>query len=291
MEDLDADAQRAVIRRALDLGVNWFDTAAGYGDGKSEESLGSALARIGLPPEIHMATKVRLLPEHLRDIRGRVRTSLAASAARLRVPRLTLLQLHNAITASRGDEPTSITPADVLGPTGVLEAFREAQANGLVQHLGLTGVGQAAPLREVVSSGAFDTIQTPYSLLNPSAGRDMPPDFPEANYGNVIAAAVRERMGVFAIRVFAGGALLGSPPSAYTHKTPFFPLALYERDARRAYALAALMPPGQSLQQAAIRFVLDDPRVASAIVGFREPHQLDEVAAALDAPPRAEWWS
>jgi aryl-alcohol dehydrogenase-like predicted oxidoreductase len=198
---------------------------------------------------------------------------------------VTLLQLHNAVTAARGAEPTSVPPADILGPAGILEAFRKLQANGLVQYLGLTGIGQAGPLREVVASGAFDTIQTPYSLINPSAGHEMPSDFPEANYGNVIAAAARQEMGVFAIRVFAGGALLGKPPSAYTHKTLFFPLTLYERDARRAQALAALLPSRQSLQAAAVRFVIDDPRVASAIVGFREPSQLDEAIAALNAPP------
>jgi aryl-alcohol dehydrogenase-like predicted oxidoreductase len=285
MDELGVEAQRAAIRRALDLGINWFDTAAGYGDGKSEESLGTAFSHLGLPSGVHIATKVRLLPEHLADVRGRVHASLADSLARLKVPGVTLLQLHNAVTAVRGDEPTSVTPADVLGRGGILEAFRELQANGLVRYLGLTGVGQARPLREVVASGAFDTIQTPYSLLNPSAGRDMPSDFPESNYGNVIDAAARQGMGVFAIRVFAGGALLGKPPSAYTHRTLFFPLAPYERDARRTRTLAARLPPGQSLQAAAVRFVLDDPRVAAAIVGFREPEQLNEAVAALNALP------
>ena len=52
------------------------------------------------------------------------------------------------------------------------------------------------------------------------------------------------RMGVFAIRVFAGGALLGQPPSAHTLKTPYFPLALYERDAERARQLLRRARPG-----------------------------------------------
>lgn len=285
MENSGAEAQQAAIRRALDLGINWFDTAPGYGDGKSEASLGAALANLGRPSGLHIATKVRLLPEHLGDIRGQVRLSVAASLRRLALPRVTLLQLHNAVTANRGDEPTSITPADVLGPGGVLEAFRELQEDGLVAHIGLTGVGHAGSLREVVASAAFDTIQTPYSLLNPSAGRDVPANFPETDYGNIIGEAARHGMGAFAIRVLAGGALLGASPSAYTLTTRFFPLALYERDVRRARALLPHMVPGQPLAAVAIRFVLDDPRLAAAIVGFREPGQIDEAVTALTMPP------
>ena len=59
MEELDPDDQCLVIRYAIDLGINWFDTAAGYGDGKSEATLGAALGRLGRPTGIHIATKVR----------------------------------------------------------------------------------------------------------------------------------------------------------------------------------------------------------------------------------------
>jgi len=137
----------------------------------------------------------------------------------------------------------------------------------------------------VASSGAFDTIQTPYNLLNPSAGLAMPPDFAEADYGNIIDACADQDMGVFAIRAFAGGALLGSAPSAHTHRTPFFPLALYERDRARAAGLAALLPPGRSLQAAALRFVLDDSRLSSAIIGFRTSGEIEQAVAGLQSPP------
>jgi aryl-alcohol dehydrogenase-like predicted oxidoreductase len=113
----------------------------------------------------------------------------------------------------------------------------------------------------------------------------MPPDFAEANYGNIIGACAGQEMGVFAIRVFAGGALLGKPPSPYTHKTLFFPLALYKRDAQRAAALAGLLPPGCSLQGAAIRFILDDLRLTSAIIGFRSAAEIEQAVAALAGPP------
>lgn len=59
MDELGPDEQCATIRRALDIGINWFDTAAGYGNGLSELSLGQAFARLGLPEGAHIAAKVR----------------------------------------------------------------------------------------------------------------------------------------------------------------------------------------------------------------------------------------
>ena len=284
MAELGAEDQREVVRHAIEVGINWFDTAAGYGDGKSEASLGAALGHLGFPEGIHIASKVRYLPEHLSNTRDHTHVSVAASLKRLGVKQIALLQLHNSITAIRGEEPTSVTPLDVLGKGGVLEAFRELQAEGRVEHIGLTGIGQAAALREVICSDTFDTMQVPYSLLNPSAGRLVPPDFHETDYGNIIADCGSRAMGVFAIRVFAGGALLGNLPSAHTLKTPFFPLALYERDRVRADSLTALLPPGQTLHGAALQFALAHPHLSSAIIGFRTPAEIDSAITALASP-------
>jgi aryl-alcohol dehydrogenase-like predicted oxidoreductase len=284
MAELSPDEQCAVIRRTLDAGINWFDTAAGYGNGLSESSLGRAFARLGVPSGVHVATKVRYPEERLGDIRGHTRESVAASLKRLGLPRVALLQLHNSITAKRGDEPTSLTPRDVLGAGGVLDAFRELQAEGLVEHLGLTGIGQPEAMREVVGSGAFDTMQVPFNALNPSAGYPMPAGFAETDYGNIIADCGMQGMGVFAIRVFAGGALLGAAPSAHTLKTPFFPLHLYERDRRRAERLRERLGAEADLGSLGLRFVLSHPHVSAAIVGFRASGQVGEAAGADMTP-------
>ncbi len=212
----DSPRQRQVVRQALDVGINWFDTAATYGQGQSEHNLGGVFRELGAASAVHVATKVRLTGKDLDDIRGAVRRSLAASLQRLQLPRVTLLQLHNSITRRRGDEPTSITPHDVLGPGGVAEAFEQLQGDGLVQHLGLTGIGHPAALREVVGSGRFATMQVPFHLLNPSAGHGVPEDYEETNYGEIIADCAAANMGVLAIRVLAGGALgRQSPQSAH----------------------------------------------------------------------------
>lgn len=278
----DGDHQRKVIAHAIERGINWFDTAATYGGGTSEDNLGRGLHELNAAGKVHLATKVRLMPEDLGDIRSAVRRSVEGSLQRLRLPRVTLLQLHNAITERRGDEPTSVTPDDVLRPGGIADALEELKREGVTAHLGLTGIGQPAAMTEVIRSGRFDAIQTPYHLLNPSAGREMENDFAEKNYGNIVAESATAKMGVLAIRVLAGGALAGNPPSPHTLKTPFFPLSLYERDRDRAARLQAALKPGQTLPREAVRFALAHPQIHAAIVGFASTEQIDEAIAALD---------
>ena len=283
----DRARQVKVVAHAVERGINWFDTAATYGGGQSETNLGRALEELGASGRVHVATKVRLSVEDLSDIRRAVRRSFADSLKRLRLPRVTLLQLHNSITQRRGDEPTSITPSEVLSAQGVAETFNDLRAEGLVSHVGLTGIGNPAALAEVVNSGSFETMQTPFHLLNPSAGHRMAEDFGETNYGNIIANCAQVGMGVLAIRVLAGGALAGNPPSPHTLKTPFFPLDLFERDRRRATHLCEALGLRQPLPQAAIRFALAHPHISSALIGFGEAWQVDQALEAMvaDVPP------
>jgi aryl-alcohol dehydrogenase-like predicted oxidoreductase len=281
------DLQRETIARAVELGVNWFDTAATYGEGRSEENLGRALAELGLAEKVHVATKIRIMPEQLDDVRGVARRSLLASLERLRLDRVTLVQVHNSVTTQAGAEPTSITPAQVLASGGLLEEMERLRRDGLVEHFGLTGLGEPAALREVIASGAFATIQIPYNLLNPSAGCEVSADFSQTNYGNVIEACRRRGMGVFVIRVLAGGALAGRPPSPHTLKTPFFPLELYRQDCARADRLAALLPANLRREEAAVRFAISHPAVASAIVGLGAPAEADEIVAYAARGPLA----
>src|SRR4051794_16148236 len=127
----DADAQAAVLQRALDAGVNWIDTAAGYGDGRSELGIGRALRQLGAAGRMHVATKVRLSVEDLADPEAAVRRSLAGSLGRLGLESVTLLQLHNGITARRGEIAASLTPQDILGR--VREALDRVRADGLTR--------------------------------------------------------------------------------------------------------------------------------------------------------------
>jgi aryl-alcohol dehydrogenase-like predicted oxidoreductase len=269
--------------------VIWFDTAPGYGNGESETNLGRVLAALESGAAAHIATKVRVPPEALGDPAEFVRRSVEESLTRLRVPRVTLLQLHNGIARSRDDEPAALAPHDVLRPGGVAEAMAKVRDAGLVQHVGLTGTGHPEAMRAVVRSGLFDTIQVPFNALNPTAGTSEPIEG-ETDYGNVIADCAAQNMGVFAIRVFAGGALFDQPPSAHTLKTPYFPLALYQRDLDRARQLRERIVGRFTPTEFAVRFALSHPAVSSAIIGFGSPEHVDEVARVrLDEPLHAEF--
>ncbi|HSQ56304.1 MAG TPA: aldo/keto reductase, partial [Gemmata sp.] len=256
----DRDLQHATVKRAIDAGINWFDTAAGYGNGKSEANLGRVLEELGAKERVYVATKVRIPADAFTDVAGYVNRSVEESLSRLGLSRVPLLQLHNGITRERGDEPASVAVADVLGPRGIVEAFRELRAAGLVEHFGLTGTGQPDAIRQVIASGEFETIQTPFNILNPSAGQ-TDAAAGDSDYGNIFGDCAARGIGVFAIRVFAGGALLNQPPSAHTLRTPFFPLSLYERDLERARRVRERLPKGTSMAEAAVQFALGHPAV------------------------------
>src|SRR5215831_16844969 len=104
---MPSDQERAVAR-AIDLGINFFDTAPAYGEGQSEKNLGRVLK--SLRPDVVVATKFRVPPAPPAGAAGAVRASLESSLGRLGLPRVDLLQLHNPI----GSGPGGLAPAAVL---------------------------------------------------------------------------------------------------------------------------------------------------------------------------------
>src|ERR1700684_14571 len=95
-----ADQERAVAR-ALEVGVNYFDTAVQYGDGESEKNLGRILGKLK-PANVVVGTKDRLPTADFGRIGDAIATSLDASLARLRLARVDIFHLHNAVTATGG---------------------------------------------------------------------------------------------------------------------------------------------------------------------------------------------
>ena len=101
----------------------------------------------------------------------------------------------------------------------------------------------------------------------------------------MIEDCARENMGVFAIRVFAGGALAGQPPSPHTYKTKFFPLDLFRRDQQRGDNLRDLLGTQADLRESALRFVLSHADISSAIIGFGDSSHVDDALSYLEAGP------
>ena len=270
----DRELQRRTIRHALEAGINWFDTAGTYGNGQSETNLGAVLRELGAENTVHVATKIRLMTKHFSDIKESIKISVAESLERLGLSRVTLIQLHNSITPNRGDQPTSITPRDVLGKGGVLEAFDELRAEGLIEHFGLTGLGDRSSLLEVIRAGPWAAIQVCLSLTDPRRSEC-----------DLLSACAQQGIGVIAIRVLAGGALVGQPPSAHTLTTKFFPLDIYRHDQEEAARLVQRLPPILSLKEAAIRYALSDATISTALIGFACREQIEEAVRFANAGP------
>ena len=163
-----ADQERAVAR-ALEAGVNYFDTAVQYGDGASERHLGGILRRLGAKDAL-VGTKVRLRPAEFGRIAAAVAASLDGSLRRLQREHVDIFHLHNAVTTAGGGESLSVR--QVLEE--VAPAFQALRAAGKLRLLGLTAVGETAALQQVIDAGVFGSAQVTYNMLNPSAGSAFP---------------------------------------------------------------------------------------------------------------------
>ncbi|HEY7365761.1 MAG TPA: aldo/keto reductase, partial [Methylomirabilota bacterium] len=191
-----ADRERAVAR-ALELGLNYFDTAPSYGDGQSELHLGQVLR--ALKPQVYVGTKFRLEADDLKDVARAVARSLETSLGRLGLERVDLLQLHNPITTK--PHPGWLEPQRVLGE--VVPALQELRRQGKIRFLGMTAIGDTPAVHQVIDSGLIDTAQVCYNLLNPSAGMPVPPRFPAQDFDRLLTHTRAQRMGVIVIRVLA----------------------------------------------------------------------------------------
>lgn len=283
-----ADQERAVAR-ALESGINYFDTAVAYGNGASEQHLGRVLRKLGAQDAI-IGTKVRLRPAEFGRIAEAVAESLDGSLRRLQRDCVDIFHLHNAITLIGGGESLSVR--QVLEE--VVPAFQALRAAGKLRLLGLTAIGETAALQQVIDTGAFGSVQVVYNMLNPSAGSPLPAGYPAQDYGCLFEHARRTRTGVVGIRVLAGGALSGSAdrhPIASPAPEPIGSALAYDTDLRRASRLTPLITEGfaASLPEAAIRFAVAHPAMGTILVGMASVGEFEEaLAAVLKGPLSAE---
>jgi len=170
-----------VLVRALDSGVNYFDTAPSYGD--SEAKIGALSKR---RDEFYIATKID--PPFTRHA---AEASIAQSLRRLKTDRIDLVQLHGI-----GDDET-LTAA--TGPDGAMAAIKAAQARGVVDYVGITSHDPAF-LGRVIAGSAFDMVLAPFNALYRDAATHL---FDRAKTRDI---------GVAVMKPFACGALTKSIP-------------------------------------------------------------------------------
>lgn len=276
----DPDTMRQAVRRALDAGVNWFDTAAQYGNGKSEESVGWLLKEV--PEKPHVSTKIRFEPEQPEDIISQVERAVEASLKRLDRDSVDLLQFHNQIGSATAGRSVSV--ADVLRTGGAAEALERMRDQGYCRFIGLTALGDAAACREVIASGRFDAAQVYYNMINASAARPMPAGWTGQDMKQMLALCQEQRMGVICIRVFACGILArGAATGREAILTADTDPAEEERKARAIFAV--LGDAYGSPAQTAIRFALANPAISTVSIGLANPAELAEDLAAAEMGP------
>lgn len=277
------------VRRALDLGINFFDTSPMYGGGKSEENLGKGLR--GRRDEAIIATKVRLQEEENRasveSMAAAVKNSVEGSLKRLGVDHVDILQVHHQVGAQRGAYMAAAGPppryALLLDKEDCLslgQAMQEVVRQGKARFIGITAWdGDRTAMHEIMESGTFDTAQILFNLLNRTAAGEPPSDFDDINQGQSLPVARANDLGVIGIRAHAAGSLTDRLDRETAPDTEV------ARDHRRAATLADLLQGRYStLSQAALRFCLDNQDISTVAPGFKTVAEVEESAACSDLP-------
>jgi len=262
------DESIAAIHRALDLGVNWIDTAAAYGFGRSERVVGQALAAVDERP--YVFTKASLLDDgtrHIRHVlkRDSILREAEASLQRLGVDAIDLYQIHWPIPDEDIEEGWA--------------AMAELKERGLVRHIGVSNFS-ASQLRRIQSIAPVETIQPPYSLIDRAADAE------------VLPLAQRDGIGVIVYSPMGSGLLTGAMTRDRIATLPaddwrsrdvrFAEPQLTEHLALATRLRAVADRHGVTPGAVAVAWTLRNPAVDGAITGFRRPDQVDPILAAAD---------
>jgi aryl-alcohol dehydrogenase-like predicted oxidoreductase len=275
------DDQDRAVAWARDNGINFFDTAASYGNGASETNLGRALA--GDTDGIVVSSKVGLRAQDMADVGSVVQKSIDASLARLRLDHVDIFQLHN--TIGREDHRGTLSVAQVLND--VVPAFEKLRDAGKTRFLGFTAKGDVDDLIALVNSELFDSAQIFFNLLVPSAGESVREDYPAQDYRQLLHAAASKGVGSIGVRVLAGGALSGTQtrhPLGMPSVAPIGSDTDYATDVTRALAFQALVDAGHatSLPELAIRYVISNPILPTTEIGIATLEELQFAASSVN---------
>lgn len=265
----DDRASVACIREALDLGVNWIDTAAVYGLGHSEDVVATALDGMANRPLVF--TKCGRVWGDDRQIgksltAASIRRECEASLKRLKVDVIDLYQVHWPEPDEQVEEGW--------------QTMLDLKAEGKVRWVGVSNF-DVPQLKRAAAVGPVTSLQPPYSLLRREVEAEILPH------------CRAENVGVIAYSPMASGLLTGGwtrerrdalPADDWRReKNKQFQEPLFSRNLRVADGLTAVgAPHGLTAGAVAVAWVLGHPAVTGAIVGARQPGQLKELVAAAD---------
>jgi aryl-alcohol dehydrogenase-like predicted oxidoreductase len=280
----EARDQDRAVTWARENGINHFDTAPLYGRGASETNLGRAL---GTNREnVIVSTKVRLAAGDRANFETAVRSSIEASLRRLKQDYVDLFQLHNTLAPAPSDD--AVTAGEVLND--ILPVFEKLRDEGKTRFLGFTANGDTDAIHELVLSGQFDAAQIFYNVLTPSAGEEVPDDYPGQNYRQLLKAAYHNGVGSIGVRVMAGGALTGQEtrhPLSMQIVDPIGSSRNYATDVARAQLFKPVIAAGHaaSLPEMAIRYVISNASLSTTEIGIATLDELQQAAGAVNKGP------
>lgn len=265
----DDDESIAAIRKGLDAGLNWIDTAAVYGLGHSEEVVARALE--GRSDRPYIFTKCERIWGEDRQIRKSlkaesIRRECEASLRRLRVDVIDLYQIHWP------------EPEDEI-EEGWTEMAR-LQREGKVRWIGLSNFN-VAQMQRAAAIAPITSLQPPYSMLSPEIEESILPYTQTNNIGVIVYSPMKS--GLLSGKM-TRDRIASMPPDDFRQRTPQFQEPLLSRNLDLVELLRKIGDHhGRTPGEVAIAWTLRHPAVTAAIVGLRSPAQVDGVIGA------AEW--
>lgn len=258
------------IKHAVDLGINWIDTAAIYGYGHSEEIVGKALKEIGSHQRPYVFTKCGLLPSSEESVthclkEDSIRQEVEDSLRRLGVDEIDLYQIH-----------WPYPEEDYLEGW---QTLAKLQQEGKVRYIGVSNFN-VDQLQQVQQIAAVASLQPPYSLLNRDIEQALLPFCESQNIGVIVYSPM------------ASGLLSGAmteeraahlPTDDWRHSNPAFQPPHLQKNLRLVELLSEIGDRhGRSAGEVAISWTLRESAVTGAIVGSRNPHQIEGIVGAAE---------
>lgn len=277
---LDQSGADAIVKRSVDAGINFIDTADVYSNGVSEQILGRSIKNLGITrTDLVIATKgygamgTKPGPNDKGASRGHIMDAVEGSLSRLGTDHIDLYQIH-------GDD--SVTPIDET-----LRALDDLVTSGKVRYIGVSNwaawkIAKALQRSEAKGWARFETLQAYYTI----AGRDLERE--------IVPMLQSEKMGLMVWSPLAGGLLSGKydrdSESKEGRRAAFdFPPV----DKPRAFDVIDAMRPiaeahGATVAQVALAWLLHQPVVTTVIVGAKRIEQLDDNLKAVDVKLTAD---
>ena len=271
----DDDESVAAIERAVDLGINWVDTAPVYGLGHSEEVVARALRNLGSRRPL-VFTKCSLVwPEGRRDVQhnleaASIRREVENSLRRLGVETIDLMQIH---WPRFFDAPTA---GSIEEGWGELAALKQA---GKIRHIGVSNF-KADDMERASKIAPVESLQPPYSLLRRAIEAETLPYCLAHNIGVIVYSPMQA--GMLSGKMTAER-VASLPEDDWRRRTPEFQEPRLSKNLAFVEVLRQVgARHGASPGEVAVAWVLRNPAVTAAIVGFRRPQQVDEMVGAAE---------